>query len=189
MVRSGWRDMSRSDHFAQIYERDETLVKAVAEYAADGLWQGERSIIIATTAHRRELRVRLQECGVDVASALVTRQLTLLDSAETLAKFMRGNLPDPGLFEAAIGNLVRWAGRTGRGVRAFGEMVADLWTNGNTNGAIELEKLWNGLIRETKFSLFCGYPAHCFCEQRGGKTLADVCSAHTRIIPHESFVA
>jgi hypothetical protein len=187
--RAGWRDAARSDHFVQVYDEDEVLVKAVAEYAADGLWQGQRAIVIAAADHVCELKNRLKELSVDVASALVTRQLTLLDADETLGKFMRGDSPDPTLFDAVVGETVRWAGASGRGVRAFGEMVAILWARGNTTGAIEVEKLWNALSEKTKFTLFCGYPSACFCDEQMGKTLADVCAAHSRVIPPESFVA
>lgn len=187
ITRAGWRDASRSDHFVQVYEEDDVLLKAVAEYGADGLWQGQRAIMIAAAEHLSELKNRLRALSVDVASALVTRQLTLLDAEETLAKLMRDNLPDPTLFDAIVGETVRWAGASGRGVRAFGEMVSLLWARGNTKGAIELEKLWNGLAEKTKFTLFCAYPATCFCDEASGKMLADVCRAHTRVIPPESF--
>ena len=47
-------------------------------------------------------------------------------------------------------------------VRAFGEMVALLWAEGNLQRAIRLEELWNDLQKAHSFSLFCAYPMHGF---------------------------
>jgi hypothetical protein len=79
----------------------------------------------------------------------------MLDARQTMAKFMTGARPDARLFVDVMGEtitrLVR--GREGTPVRAYGEMVDLLWQDGNTDGAIELERLWNELATRYHFSL------------------------------------
>ncbi len=75
---------------------------------------------------------------------------------------MRDGLPDPLLFEQPVGNLVRAhllsTGRAGArgpapgGLRAYGEMVAVLWGNGQVLAALALEELWNRLQRTADFA-------------------------------------
>ena len=179
----GWREMGRHDHFVQIYEQDGVLLRSLTEFVADGLWSSERVIVIATPAHRAQLQQRLRSFGVDVISSIVRRQLVLCDAEEALARFMVEGEPDGALFDTFVGGLVRQAAQDARGLRAFGEMVALLWTAGNRGGALRLEALWNALMRDAKFSLFCAYPAECFNDDPEGRALAGVCCAHTRVIP------
>lgn len=184
---NGWRGMLRAEHFVQVYERDAKLIKSVAEYVANGLWQGERAIVIVTKEHRELLEQRLRKQGVDIASALVTRQYIVADAAETLARLMVEDMPLASRFDEVIGTLVERSLVGGRGLRVYGEMVAQLWDDGNQAGAIKLEGFWNRLAAETSFSLFCGYPARLFRDDTACAGLLDVCKAHSRVIPAESF--
>src|SRR5688572_17994203 len=79
LASGGWREVPRSEHFVQIYEDDAHLVQSLAEYSADALWRGERLVVIATPAHRSALDERLRSYGIDIASALVTRQYATCD--------------------------------------------------------------------------------------------------------------
>ncbi len=178
--------MRRNDHFVQIYKSDETLTDSVAGFMADGLWQSELTLVVATQAHRNALEEKLRARGVDLVSAVVAGQYIAVDAAETLDKFMVDGMPDKARFDAVVGGLVRRATRGGRVLRAFGEMVAILWQQGNAPAAIALEKLWNELSRERPFALFCAYPHSCFDTENGGMTLEHVCSTHTQVIPVEA---
>lgn len=189
VAESGWREVMLPGHFVQIYDQPEHLLNSLAEYTADGLWQGERVLVILTPAHRSELERRLRENGVDVSSTLVTRQFIALDAEETLARFMVGARPDPTLFQNVVGTLVKRSTRGGRALRAFGEMVALSMMGGNPAGALQLEQLWNQLAREVHMTLFCAYHTSCFADDASGKCLADICQAHARVIPPESYAA
>jgi hypothetical protein len=185
---NGWRGMLRAEHFVQVYERETTLIKSVAEYVANGLWQGERAIVIVTKEHREGLEQRLRKNGVDIASAIVTRQYIVADATETLARLLMDDVPLASLFDDVIGTLVVRSLLGGRGLRIYGEMVALLWEAGNQAGAIKLEGFWNRLAAQTPFSLFCSYPAEFFSDEAACAGLLDVCKAHSRVIPTESFV-
>jgi signal transduction histidine kinase/CheY-like chemotaxis protein len=68
-------------------------------------------------------------------------------------------------------------------------MVALLWAEENYRAAIQLEKLWNELHRTRSFSLFCAYPMQGFEGEVRAVGLGDVCTAHSRVIPAESYTA
>ena len=73
------------------------------------------------------------------------------------------------------------------GVRAFGEMVALLWAEGNHAAAIRLEGLWNELQKSHSFSLFCAYPMGELCEEKFSGAHDSICSVHSRVLPAESY--
>src|SRR5688572_4447023 len=180
-------ELSKSEHFVQFYEDDSVLVKSVAEFISAGLSTGENAIVIATKAHREALEERLQRAGVDLAAARRNCQYIPLDAAETLSKFMVEGVPHEALFRDVIGGLVARTTQSGKGLRAFGEMVALLVANGNTSAAIQLEGLWNNLAKSYPFSLFCAYPMHDFCHEADGQPFKHICNAHTRVVPLESY--
>ncbi|MCW3054070.1 MAG: sensor protein [Chthonomonadales bacterium] len=184
-----WRGMNASDHFVQFYEQDASLVEAVSGFITAGLETGESCIVIATQEHREEIETKLKARGLDLAAASVHGQLVLLDAAETLSEFMREGSPEPQRFQETVGRVIAQATQGGRCVRAFGEMVALLWSEGNQTAAIRLEELWNELAQSQIFCLFCAYSM----ESLGGEALAEsfkqVCACHTKVIPAESYAA
>src|SRR5215207_5131604 len=80
-------------HLVQFYDEETFLCDAVAEYASAGLAAGDPIVIIATAAHQRAFAAALRPRSFDLDHAQASRQLTLLDADETLAKFMRGGAP------------------------------------------------------------------------------------------------
>jgi signal transduction histidine kinase len=187
--RSDWREMGAAEHVVQFYEVDAVLLDAVAEYIGAGLRAGDAGLVLATPAHRAGLEERLRAAGLDVAAARASGQYASLDAAETLARFMVDGTPDPARFSEAVRDVVARASSDGRRARIFGEMVALLVDEGNHAAAIRLEELWNELQRSQTFSLLCAYPM----ARLGGEALAgalgDVCAAHARVIPAESYTA
>jgi hypothetical protein len=179
-----WRSVPQCVHFVQFYTGETELIDSLAGFISDAIWQSERALVIATPEHRAALEEQLRRRGVDLFSATSTQQYLAFDAVDTLAKFMRGGRPDRLLFFQHVGDLVRHATRGGRRLRAFGEMVAVLWAEGNGPGALELEQLWNELGRECAFSLFCAYPANA-APTESGATLAQVCASHARVIVPE----
>lgn len=151
---------SESLHAVQFYETDGYLAESLADYIGDGLRTGEAGIVIATAAHRAALEARMVARGIDVAAATAEGRYVALDAHETLAQlFVEGHL-SPTVFVTLLGNtIIRARGEDGgRRVRAFGEMVALLWSEGRQETALELEELWNDLARSISFALICAYP-------------------------------
>ncbi len=159
---SHWSEMSASEHFVQFYESEVFLLDSLSGFIDTGLSAGDACIVIATKAHRERLEERLKAKGLDLIAAHTRGEYIALDAVETLSKFMVDGLPEPQRFLEIIGSIIRQAGEGRLRVRAFGEMVALLWEEGNQAGAIHLEELWNDLAGIHSFSLFCAYPMHGF---------------------------
>ena len=175
--------VSHGDHVVQFYARDADLVAGVGDYLIEAAREAAVSVIVATEAHRNAFVGHLESRGVDVAAAQGQGSLLLLDAAATLQQFMRDGQIDRTAFFAEIGGVIRDAGRTGRPVRAYGEMVALLWDAGDVLAAIDLETLWNELSGELPFSLYCAYHSESVARQEHTEALHEVCRLHSAVVP------
>lgn len=184
---SNWSDMTATEHFVQFYEIDDFLLNSLSGFVGTGLSAGEAVVVIATESHREGLEHLLQKHGLDLAGLKSSGQFVLLDAAQTLERFMVDGSPDPTKFTDVIGSLVAGVSQGRPGLRAFGEMVALLWAEGNYAAAIALEELWNGLQKSHSFSLFCAYPMNELDGEKFLEPLSGVCTSHSRVIPAESY--
>jgi signal transduction histidine kinase/ActR/RegA family two-component response regulator len=179
--------MSDTEHFVQFYEADGFLLNSLRGFIGNAINSGDAALVVATQAHREGLDELLIANGFDVANAKASGQFVSLDAAEVLSKFMVDGSPQPDRFNEVVGGIIASVSDGRRRVRAFGEMVALLWANGEHQAAIRLEEMWNDLQQAHTFSLFCAYPmnglgGHQFTEPHSG-----VCTAHSRVIPAESY--
>jgi signal transduction histidine kinase/CheY-like chemotaxis protein len=182
-----WRGMGKSEHFVQFYEADGFLLNSLSGFIGTALNAGDGALVVATRAHREGLEGLLQANGLDVITARARGQYVTLDAAETLSRFMVDGSPELGRFNEVIGNVIESVMDGRNCVRAFGEMVALLWAEGNYAAAIRLEELWSDLQKNYSFSLFCAYPMNGFSGEKLVEPLTGVCSAHSRVIPAESY--
>ena len=88
--------------------------------------------------------------------------------------------PDEERFANTIGALLGRAGRDGRKVRAFGEMVALLWAQGHNGATVRLEHLWNEVCTNHALALFCAYP-RIGATRDLAESLAEVCALHSKV--------
>jgi signal transduction histidine kinase len=184
---SNWSEARNSAHFVQFYDSDGFLLDAVSDYVATAIRAGDAGVVIATPEHLAGVRVRLNAAGLDSDAAQANGCLHALDAADTLASFtVDGNL-DAGRFAEVIGGVLARASMGDRRVCAFGEMVALLAADGDSAGAVQLERLWNELQQTVKFSLFCAYPMQQFGADGTRQLLEDVCAEHEHVIPAESY--
>lgn len=174
---------SPHNHDVRFYDQDERLLDEVSEHLDSALRAGGMAVVIATPAHRAELAQRLSgfggvDCGSDGGFG---GRLVMLDAAQTLQRFMVGERPDAALFEEAIGPVLA-AAPPGKPLHAFGEMVALLCQDGNYEGALLLEQIWNQAARRYAFSLFCAYPWQLFSSPEQAQAFQHVCAAHSRVL-------
>jgi signal transduction histidine kinase/CheY-like chemotaxis protein len=186
---SDWSQTSGLDHFVQFYETDAFLLNSVSGFLGTGLSCGDAAIMVGTKAHRDGLAALLRQHGLDLDGLRASGQLVIHDAAETLAQFMVNGSPDPVLFREVVGGLIERAATGRKQVRIFGEMVALLWTDGNSQAAIDLENLWNELQKTHPFILFCGYSLNGLGGESHAQPLVDVCGTHSRVIPGESYTS
>jgi PAS domain S-box-containing protein len=178
-----------ADHFVQFYEHEEFLVESVCSFIGEGLRAGTGAIVFATPSHRAAIGERLLAEGFALDGGMTPDQYIALDAAEVLAEFMVNGAPDELLFQEVVGGIVKKTGGHSHAKRAFGEMVALLWADGNRAAAARLEELWGDFTNKFSLSLFCAYPMSGFGDSCSTKEFARICRAHSRVLPSERYFA
>ena len=138
-----------------------------------------------TAQHRQLFSGYLDHLGADLPALLGSQQLVFLDAHDTLEQFMVGGQPDWHLFESAIRGAMRTVHPAGNaeGLRAYGEMVGILWKARQFAAAIRLEQLWNKLLEQSSFSLYCAYAIDVFGKEFAVANLDGVLCTHTHMVP------
>lgn len=172
----------QATHGVQFYETADFLCDRVADFLAEGLRGGESLVVVAISARENLLSRRLLERGFDVDSAIRARRLAFFEARATLDRIMVGSRPDWSRFEDVIGSAMRSAAAASSNghVCAYGEMVDILQSEGNSEGAIELEEMWNRLQETEAFALLCGYVLSQSYEDR---EIQKICESHGHVFP------
>lgn len=174
-------------HFVQLHDASDasSLLSNVGRYLAEGMIRGEGAVVIATEAHRAELPAAIAKAGFAPEAALRDGRMVVLDAHETLDGLMVDRQPDPQRFTDTVGALLRTMGeRTGnRPIRAYGEMVGVLWNAERYAAAIRLEDLWNALLAQGGFQLYCAYPIDVFGEGFRPEDVDALLATHTHLLP------
>jgi PAS domain S-box-containing protein len=177
------------EHAVQFYESEAFLAQSASTFIEKGLKTGESGIVIGTQDHRDAVAKQLLERKVDLRALRAKGRYISIDAAETLSRFVLDGWPDEQRFKKVIGTLLtKAAGAPRRGVRVFCELVALLWAEGNREGAIRLEELWNELDRTQSFNLLCACWMGQFCGTSNAELFNRICRAHSVVAPTETCV-
>jgi hypothetical protein len=177
-----WGEIAPCDHVLQIYENDSVFLDALTGFVGSGINSNDACIVIATPKHLSALANRLTSYGVSISNLIENDRYIPLDAEKTLSKFMVNGWPDETAFNQTISSLLMSArGNNKRNIRAFGEMVAILWAQGNFGATVNLEHLWNKFAAKESFCLFCAYPKAGFTEHLSD-SIEHICSAHSKMI-------
>jgi hypothetical protein len=175
--------MAPTEHLVQIYGEDHQFLDALEGFVCSGLRMGEGVVVIATAQHLHQLEQRIRANWLEPDRARYEGRYIPLLASEMLSRFMLNEWPDEGLFTSAAAEIIaRARGADGRKVRAFGEMVALLWAQGQSEAALRLEHLWHKVIEREQIPLFCAYPKTGF-RTDSGDSIRLVCAAHSKIVP------
>ena len=174
---------SHGEHFVQFYQDERFLLEQLTYFVGSGIQAGEGVVVIATAEHLQALAEALaspaRSPGIGAATSY-----TGLDAETTLARFMRQQRPDRQLFLSALADIMaRASGHGKRRVRAFGEMVSVLCSQGQSDAALELEALWNDAAQHHAFSLLCAYPMTSFPSQADSRVFNAICALHSHVWP------
>ena len=170
-------------HVVGVYDDDHDLVTAITDFLGEALRHGGAAIVVATPQHRAAVDAALTHAGFSPEAVARAGVYLSVDAATTLAAFMIDGRPSPERFASTVGGVVAGAAARGGPVRVFGEMVSLLWDEGNLEGAIELESLWNTLAAQHTFAVLCAY-AMSSLETSGDLGAAKrMCDLHERVIP------
>jgi hypothetical protein len=169
------------DHVVLFHANEKELADQVCEHLFDSGEPGT-VIVIATPQHRRLIRERRTEAGMDVRAEWAQGSFVALDASETMASFIVEGWPDAAAFWQTMSPVLKQALARPGPVRVFGEMVALLWDDGQPGAAVDLEALWNELARQYSFTLLCAYPAESVTAAEHADELAQICTAHSAVL-------
>jgi hypothetical protein len=172
-----WFSVPSDEHVVQFYVYDDTLLDTLVEFIGNGLKRRETCIVVATKSHALQLDERLKD-HANTRFAKLRGDYIVLDAHATLANFMVDGTLDKEKFADTVGSAMAKAASRGRPIRAFGEMVALLWKQGNKAAMIELEELWNELAETYNFSLYCAYPKLYFDNEEHAAAMNQIASCH-----------
>ena len=183
----GFKAEAPHEHVVQFYDDDHELAADVGAYLAEVIQAGGVAIVIATETHRQAFAAQLVGAGInpdvtEVGLAPPGAALVMLDAREAADSLLIDGRLAPHRFDKLIGDLIREAAAGGRPVRAYGELVALLWADGNVQAALELEELWDGLGRDLDFSLYCAYPLGLIEREEDAGALHAVSRQHSSVV-------
>jgi len=171
-------------HRVQFCAGDQPLINDVSGYLAAGIANGDGLLVIATPEHNAAFAQALRELSADVDPALHHRQLLFADASQTLKRFLVDGRPDWRKFERTMDALLSEIHPRSElaGMRAYGEMVGLLWKADQFSEAVSLEQMWNRLIGNNGFELFCSYPIDILTGNADMAVLEPLLCAHTEVI-------
>jgi len=154
-------------------------------FVGTALRAGNAAIVVATESHRESLLLRLRAHGIEIGAAIERGRYLALDAADTLSAFMVNRMPDPVRFEESFGTTILTAAKASKGkpprVAVFGECVNLLWSQGNAEAAIQIEKLGNQLANSYGVDILCGYSLASVPGGMSGDTFQRICAEHSAV--------
>jgi hypothetical protein len=145
-------------HLVQFYADQNRLLDSLEHFISAGLDAGEAVIVIATPPHLHALESRLQDRGMDLVAARNENRYLPFGAQDAMDRFIIDAWPDTERFTRFVDTSLARARSNGRKVRAFGEMVAVLWADGQREAALQLERLWCNVCERGQLTLLCAYP-------------------------------
>lgn len=180
-IQTFWGEIAACHHLVQVYENERVFIETLEGFAGSGFLTGESVVVIATPAHLSALNSRLKNQGFQLEALINKQQYIPVDAEQLLQKLSPKTTLEKKFLSEFISDLLSSASRSGRKVRIFGEMVAMLWGKGQTEEAIELERLWCDFREEHRVCVYCAYPESGFTDDEG-LLLKEICSSHSTLI-------
>lgn len=175
----------KAAHEMHLYLDDDDLLGQTIRFVEQALERGNAVVLIATETHRHGLMQRSQARDLLFVAAMAEGRLTLLDAAEILALFMINELPNPDRFMRFTTGLIAGAAKALKGkdarVIACGECAPLLWAQGNAEGAIRLEQLWDRFAAAYSVDILCHYPVSSFATRKNNQMFQRIFAGHSAV--------
>jgi CheY-like chemotaxis protein len=171
-----------SGHAMQLHRHSDTFLDGVCEFFHLALQRGDATCLIGTEPVRAAVGARLRERGWDLDGSAAAERHLVVDAAEALNRFMRGDSPDPERLseiadELEHYRLTRAEGPVSR-LTVFGEMASVLSVRGNSAASVEVERNWTRLTHHLPHFTLCAYSSDCFDDEIHADLFANVCAEH-----------
>ena len=180
-IQAFWGEIAPCDHLVQVYENEKIFLDTLEGFAGTGFLANDSVVIIATSTHLDGLNARLRSQDFDLNALIKADQYIPIDAEDLLSVFLADGWIDEKIFNSFINDIIKRAKQRNGKVRAFGEMVAVLWKQGNRDATVQLENLWNQLHAKSPFTLFCAYPKVGFTRS-ADDSIDLICRQHAKVI-------
>ena len=174
-----------SRHAVQFHANESHFLDEVSQLVGATLQSGEQVVLVTSEAIRLGVAERLQARQMNLAVLAEREQYVAMDSALALSQVMHGGRPDKEHLAEMIHSLdrLRLAVPNGPSSRLtiYGDMSVSLCRNGNFEGALELERMWNELTCALPFFTVCCYPIECFEHSGARNSLPNLCAEHSAV--------
>jgi DNA-binding NarL/FixJ family response regulator len=171
-------------HAVQFRPGERLPPAGVGGWLGASLQRGDLTAVVVTKALQSGIAQQLEAAGYDVADPRMQKRWLVFDAEEALSQCMRSGRPDADEITRFIEVLERsrraLAGAASR-LTIFGEMSALLLRDGDHEGALQLEHLWNELTRGLPFLTVCSYPEQCFAATGHGEILPQLYAEHSAV--------
>jgi CheY-like chemotaxis protein len=170
-------------HDVLFYSSDAGFLEGLSDFIVHDLGVGKTTIVVAIPSHREGLIQSLKARGLDIDGAIRRGTYIESDSANTLSTMLVNGVPDRKQLFEKVGGLIE-AARTRRGCRgvsACGEVAPLLLAKGQAEAAIQVEQLWDDVIRMNGVDLLCAYPLSIFPGGQEGQIFRSVCAEHSAV--------
>jgi len=172
-------------HEVVFYSDEGYFLDSLARFVERALEAGSAAIVVANQSQRDSVLSRLQTKGLDIAGAAERGRYAELDAAETVSTFMAAGALDPARLFEGFGGLLLGAAKAAKGERprvaACGQIAPLLWAQGDAEGAIQIEKHTNSLVKTYGLDILCGYPLDTFQNHTGRNVFERICAEHSAV--------
>ena len=168
-------------HGVRFYGDDDDLCRSVAAFLSEGLLLGHPALAVASTVHCAGIEACLSARGFQIATLVRSGQLRLLDAEARLAEILVNGAIDERRFRRMLAPMIDRAGEASGQLRAYGEVVDILWKRAQPDLALQLEALWNSVLRShDDVLLLCGYDRR---NSYVNSDVEDICGHHSHVLP------
>ena len=172
-------------HEVQFWSDEMVFLESATHFIAEALKTDRAAIVVATPSHRESIVQNLKAAAFDMDGAIQQGIYISLNAAEALSDIMVNGLPDAGRFFETLGSVIESSVKATKTehsrIAVFGECAPLLWAEGNTNGAIEVEKICNDLIKTHDIDVLCAYPLSLSQGADAEATFNSICAEHTAV--------
>jgi len=176
-----WTDIARQDHVVQVYENDGVFLDTLTGFIEATIRANENALVIATDRHLNALERRLQSYGIDIEKMISENRFIPFNVEEIISEFMIDGSLDESLLSKVGSDLVIKASYGKRKFKMAGELAPTLMAQGYTDVPLRIEQLFDGVMHEQQFCLYCAYSKKLFNGDLS-QFHNPVCEIHSKII-------
>lgn len=178
---TGQGSAERRRHQVFFYSSDDALAQGILDHMAPAFQPGHAAVAVMTADHLSTFRAHAQRKGFDLSMAEGSGQFVPLDAEEMLDRISVDGKPSRTRFRIVIPGLLRMIEQEHPHVHVYGEMGWLLGQQGNFEGALRLEQLWNEVGADQSFEFMCAYPESAFAGPKKQELHRALRDLHTHV--------